>query len=226
MLFDFFGTLTTAVRRGAAHAPIVRSLGCEPASFAAALDRTFYERASGDYGTPFDALARIAGELGAAPSRAALTAAVGARVAAVAADTRLRADAVPALAALRRRGLRTALVSDCWYELPRFLPALPVAPLLDVCVYSVQVGRCKPDPSMYLAACARLGVSPTDCLYVGDGGSQELTGARAVGMTAVRLSAPDLAGHLTFNADRHWSGADVTSLTEVVEMAGRTPAPV
>src|SRR5438874_2735987 len=75
------------------------------------------------------------------------------------------------------RGLRTAVVSDCTYELARFLPSLPVAPLLDACVYSVEVGACKPDPAIYLAACRRLGVSPPECLYVGDGGGRELSGA-------------------------------------------------
>ncbi len=47
---------------------------------------------------------------------------------------------------------------------------------------------------MYETACAHLGVDPGECLYVGDGGSQELSGATAVGMTAFRLTAPDLAG--------------------------------
>jgi putative hydrolase of the HAD superfamily len=206
------------VRRGPAHALIARSLGCDPDAFVAALDRTYYQRASGAYGTPMDALARICADLGAHPGRAALRAAVTQRVAAVAADTTLRADAVPVLRALRRRGLRTALVSDCWYELPRFLPSLPVAGLLDACAFSIQVRRCKPDPSMYFAACGRLGVPPRDCLYVGDGGSSELTGAGMVGMDAVRLVTADLAGHLAFNPDAAWTGPLVGSLTEVLSV--------
>ena len=60
------------------------------------------------------------------------------------------------------------------------------------------------------------GVSPEDCLYIGDGGSQELTGARAVGMTAIRLAAPDLAGHLRFNGEQGWTGPSARTLTEAV----------
>jgi putative hydrolase of the HAD superfamily len=82
----------------------------------------------------------------------------------------------------------------------------------------VQVGRCKPDPALYLAACRRLGLDPADCLYVGDGGSQELTGAQRAGLTAVRLAAPDLAGHMVFNADRGWAGPVLASLTEVLDL--------
>jgi putative hydrolase of the HAD superfamily len=151
--------------------------------------------------------------------------AVADRIAAVRADTVLRPEAVPVLADLRRRGLRTAVVSDCWYELPAFLPDLPVAALLDTCVYSVDVGRCKPHPDMYLTACARLDVEPYECLYVGDGGSHELSGAAAVGIPAVRLNAPDLAGHLVFATDDDWTGPVIASLDEVPALLERIPVP-
>src|SRR5438046_3158146 len=91
-----------------------------------------------------------------------------------------------------------------------------VAPLLETCVYSIEVGVCKPDPLIYKIACSRLDVSPEECLYVGDGGSQELTGARAVGMTAIRLAAPDLAGHLRFNSEQGWTGPTARTLSEAV----------
>jgi putative hydrolase of the HAD superfamily len=226
VLFDFFGTLTTACHRGPRHSWIAASLGCDPRAFVDALDRTFYQRASGAYGTPRDALAQIAFATGGRPSRAQLDAAVHARVGAVAADVRLRPEAVAVLEGLRRRGLRTALVSDCWYELPRFLRTLPIAPLIDATAFSIEVGRCKPDPAMYLTACEGLGVTPDECLYVGDGGSQELTGARSVGMDAVQLDADDLAGHLRFTLDPGWVGPAISSLGEVAAMTQGLPVPV
>jgi putative hydrolase of the HAD superfamily len=216
VLLDFFGTLTEAVSRGPAHSHLARWLGCDPRRFAAVLDETFLDRARGGYGSASQSLRRVAEAVGVHPTRAQLAAVLPARVAAVQADTRLRPEAVPVLTAVRARGLRTGLVSDCGHELPRYLPDLPIAPLLDTCVYSVEVGVCKPDRRMYLTACRRLGVDPHRCLYIGDGGSQELSGARAVGMTAVRLAAPDLAGHLRFNAERMWTGRTAASLTEAV----------
>jgi putative hydrolase of the HAD superfamily len=216
VLFDFFGTLTHAVSRGPHHAHIAHWLGCDPAAFTAALDRTFLERARGGYGTASQSLRRVAESVGVRPSRDQLAVALPARLAAVRMDTRLRPDAVPVLRALQARGLRTGLVSDCTHELPRYLPDLPVAPLLDTCVYSIELGICKPDARMYLTACARLRVEPDECLYVGDGGSQELSGAEAVGMTAVRLAAWDLRGHLRFNEERRWSGRSARSLTAAV----------
>jgi putative hydrolase of the HAD superfamily len=214
VLFDFFGTLTRAVHRGPRHSRIARSLGADPVALAAELDRTFHARASGAYGPPDEALRRVLGSLSVEPEESALRRALVDRVAAVRADTVLREDAVSVLWRLRRRGLRAAVVSDCWYELPAFLPTLPLAPLLDACVYSLDIGRCKPHPDMYLAACERLGVAPGECLYVGDGGNGELSGAERAGLTPLRLAAPDLHVHLVFQPDV-WAGPSVRLLSEV-----------
>lgn len=229
VLFDFFGTLTQAVVRGPWHAAIARHLDCDPDQLTEVLDRSFRARSRGAYGTAEATLRWVCGELGVDPPAGRFRAALRARVAAVRADTRLRPDAVAALAAARAHGLRTAVVSDCGYELPAFLPHLPVAPLLDACVYSVDIGQCKPHPAMYAAACARLGVAPYECLYIGDGGSRELTGAVAAGMDALRLAAADLTGHLVYAPDREFDGPAATSLTEAVWRAvgpAATPVPV
>jgi putative hydrolase of the HAD superfamily len=221
VLFDFFGTLTEAVVRGPWHASIARRLGCDPVAFIEVLDRSFPARCRGIFGTAEATLRWVCDQLGADPPADRLRAVVRDRIAAVWADTRLRPDAVAVLAALDRRRFRTAVVSDCGYELPAFLPRLPVAPLLDTCVYSVDIGECKPEPAIYLAACERLAVSPEECLYVGDGGSRELTGAAAVGMQPVRLAAPDLHRHLVFAPDRDFTGPVVDSLTAAVRLLDR-----
>jgi len=58
--------------------------------------------------------------------------------------------------------------------------------------WSFLCGRCeKPDPRIYHLALERLKVKPQDCLYVGDGSSHELTGARKVGMHPVQIHVPD-----------------------------------
>jgi len=222
VVFDFFGTLTRAVRRGPQHAAIARSLGADPDAVAGVLDRTFRARARGRYGSAEATLRWVIEQAGGRPREAQVRAGVPARIDALKADTRLRVDAVSALAALRRRGLATAVVSDCTHELPAFLPQLPVAPLLDAAIYSVRLGVCKPDPAIYLAACEELDVLPGECLYVGDGGSNELTGAAAIGMTPVRLAAPDLAHHLVYDADTNFAGRTVRSLTEVVTLIDHT----
>ena len=44
----------------------------------------------------------------------------------------------------------------------------------------------KPDVCIYEEASKRLGIDLGECLFVGDGGSNELAGARAAGMEAVQ----------------------------------------
>ncbi|BAL92773.1 putative haloacid dehalogenase-like hydrolase [Actinoplanes missouriensis 431] len=224
VVFDFFGTLTRSVQRGPQHADIARSLGADPEAVTGVLNRTFRARACGRYGSAEATLRWVIEQAGGRPRPGAIRAAMPARIDALRADTQLRSDAVSALTAIRGRGVRTAVISDCTHELPAFLPGLPVAPLLDAQIYSVELGVCKPDPEIYLAACDRLGVAPSDCLYVGDGGSHELTGAAAVGMTPVRLAAPDLASHLVFDADTNFAGRTVRSLTDVLALLRHTPA--
>jgi putative hydrolase of the HAD superfamily len=223
VLFDFFGTLTRSVRRGPQHAAIARKLGCDPEMVRTVLDQTFHSRARGAYGSAESTLRWVTEQAGGRPCLSLVRAAVPARVRALQADTVLRPDAVRTLTAIKARGLRTGVISDCTHELPAFLPNLPVAPLLDARVFSVELGVCKPDPDIYLAACDRLGVNPEDCLYVGDGGSRELTGADAVGMTAVRLDAPDLADHLVFEQDAAFTGRTVTTLTDVLALLDPVP---
>src|SRR3954447_12172429 len=166
VVFDFFGTLTRAVHRGPQHAEIARSLGADPDAVTGVLDRTFRARARGRYGSAEATLRWVIEQAGGRPRPSQLRAGVPARINALKADTELRADAVSVLTAIRRRGLATAMISDCTHELPAFMPGLPVAPLLDSKIYSVRLGVCKPDPRIYLAACDELGVSPAECLYV------------------------------------------------------------
>ncbi|MEV4631407.1 HAD family hydrolase [Micromonospora sp. NPDC049523] len=218
VLFDFFNTLTRPANRGRRHALVADRLGCTTEALLEVLDRSFYLRASGALGDAEATLRWVCDRIGVHPSDAQVRAAVSARLGAVRADTRLRPEAVPTLRALRRFGVATALISDCTHELPVFLPQLPVAALLDTQVFSVQVGYCKPAPAIYLVACDRLGVAPADCLYVGDGGSRELTGATGAGLDAVRLNAPDLGDHLVFDPDTGFTGPALTSLREVLEL--------
>lgn len=222
VLFDFFGTLTTAVRRTGrlrAQRRIARVLGCDPAAYLKALDGSYYQRAAGRLGQLPDALRTVARTAGADPTPEQVNAAVALRMRAQPAR-RLRPEAVGVLRELRRRSIGTAVVSDCTQELPAGWPSLPVARYIQVPVFSVEVGVCKPDPRIYARAYRPLGVPPTDCVYIGDGDSRELTGARSLGMTAVRLAAPDVTEDQHFNGDIGWDGPSVHSLRDVLDLVG------
>jgi putative hydrolase of the HAD superfamily len=148
---------------------------------------------------------------------------------AVAAATRLRQDAMRewlqpwpdaavSLERLHRAGYRFALMSDCTIEVPDLFDRLSFSCLFQVRLFSCLLGTRKPDPAMYALACEKLGVAPADCLYVGDGASQELSGAHRAGMDAVLIDVPGHGDNVVGREEsRDWTGPRVSSLTELAE---------
>lgn len=126
----------------------------------------------------------------------------------------LRGDTVSTLEALRARGLRIGLISDCTDDLPKEWPDSAAAPYIKSPIFSYLAKVKKPDPRIYAMACDALGVTPEECLYVGDGGSDELAGATAVGMTAIRVL--DEGGENHRFEPVTWTGAEIATLGELV----------
>jgi putative hydrolase of the HAD superfamily len=92
------------------------------------------------------------------------------------------------LARLSREGRRTAIVTD---GLPlmqrRKVEALDLERAVDAVVYSWELDAPKPDPAGFLAALARLGATPADCVVVGDNPYHDMAAARAIGARAIRV---------------------------------------
>jgi len=127
-----------------------------------------------------------------------------------------RRDAVPTLEELRRRGHRLGMISACTEEVPEIWDATPLGGLFVSTVFSCSVGVSKPDRRIYDICREELGVETSECLFVGDGANDELSGAERAGMTAVQLRAPGET--LTVEGER-WDGAYVERLSEVLELA-------
>ena len=64
----------------------------------------------------------------------------------------------------------------------------PAAEFFDSVIFSCSVGCVKPEPEIYNLCMEELGVDAKQCLFVGDGGSQELEGARNLGITTVMIT--------------------------------------
>jgi putative hydrolase of the HAD superfamily len=114
------------------------------------------------------------------------------------------ADAGPALAALRARGLATVCVSNWDVSLHRVLERCGLSSGLDAVVCSAEAGAPKPDPRIFERALTIAGCSPEQALHVGDTAVEDIAGARAAGLRALLI--------------RRDGGGDVASLTEVAEL--------
>jgi putative hydrolase of the HAD superfamily len=96
-------------------------------------------------------------------------------------------DVVPALAELRARNVKLAVVSNWDERLPRLLASLGLAEFFDTLVYSQEAGVEKPNPAIFELALERLGVAPAGAVHVGDSAREDVEGAEAAGMRALRL---------------------------------------
>ena len=125
---------------------------------------------------------------------------------------------VETITQLKSYGLKIALISDCSSEVPTIWQDTPLAPLFDVTVFSCNVGMKKPDPRIYNIATEQMGVPPQDCLYIGDGSSQELTGALAVGMHPVLIRDPNEVSDAHTIDREEWQGEVISSLEEALTL--------
>lgn len=116
---------------------------------------------------------------------------------------------------LRRQGYKLGIVTNG----PKFsqrikLTASGVAPLVDVALISGEEEISKPAREIFIRAADRLGVKPSECIFVGDNPRTDILGADSVGMTTVWLDEhqpwPD---EFNFNPDY-----TITRLEEVLEI--------
>jgi putative hydrolase of the HAD superfamily len=94
-------------------------------------------------------------------------------------------DVVPALRALRDRGLGIVVVSNWDVSLPDGLEGAGLGGLVDAAISSAEVGVAKPAPEPILAGLAAAGVAPEEAVYVGDSPDTDVAGARAAGVRPV-----------------------------------------
>lgn len=93
-------------------------------------------------------------------------------------------DARPTLEGFAAREVRLGVLSNWDQRLPALLERLDLRRFFDPLVVSCIEGVEKPDRRLYELACERVGLPPSEILYVGDRIDLDLEPARAVGMQA------------------------------------------
>jgi putative hydrolase of the HAD superfamily len=226
VLFDLFGTLVSS-GLWREHDAVVARMGeilqAPPEAFFEVFNvETRLDREVGRFHSLEENLAYVCRKIGVPVDEELIARAAQVRRDFVASVLVPRPDAVPTLRALDRMGLRLGLISDCSPEVPPLFTRTPLAALIQVTVFSALEGTKKPDPRMYAAACEALRVEPGQALFVGDGGSSELTGARDCGITPVLLRTPGEDFDLEHRPDaKDWQGESIARLSELPELMQR-----
>jgi putative hydrolase of the HAD superfamily len=216
LIVDLFSTLVPGgdAEREVVNQAMAAMLGVEAEAFTREFAATAYERFTGAYGDLSSTLRVIAHRTGAEPTDEQVHKATALRRSL---SRRLLNAAPPgtltALAELRSAGWRIGLVSNITAETQLQWRESPLPPYFETTAFSAEVGAAKPQPAIYLAACDALGVEPTDCVYVGDGNDNELPGAAALGMYAIRTTEHS-------DSDPAWSGPTVSSFSELPGLIG------
>ncbi len=87
---------------------------------------------------------------------------------------------------LKTAGYQLAIVSNCSSEEVKVIRQSQIYHYFNQVILSYEAKMQKPDVRIYRAAAGLLAVDVEECIFVGDGGSDELAGARAAGMKAVQ----------------------------------------
>ncbi|AHL21853.1 TIGR02253 family HAD-type hydrolase [Thermococcus nautili] len=122
-------------------------------------------------------------------------------------------DVTPTLEWLRESGYRLGVVTSGPEYQRLKLELTGLDKYFDVIVTREDVKAIKPEPKIFLHALERLGVEPGEALYVGDSLSQDVYGAKHVGMRAVWINRDGSDGY-------HMADYEIRTLHELRKILG------
>jgi putative hydrolase of the HAD superfamily len=188
LLLDLYDTLVSFDRRliAARRATTAARLGVTPEALERADRATMPDRMLGRRGGLHDELAGLLRAAGAPAGTRDVAAFVAAELGMWEAAVVVHDDVRPALARLRRHGVRLGLVSNCCHLTPPLLGAWGLRDRFDAVTLSCEAGCVKPSPRLFERALAAIGGEAARGLLVDD--RQEcVEAARALGLRARRI---------------------------------------
>jgi len=222
VIFDLFGTLVDNFTESE-YQRVLRemsvALNAPHDTFSKLWRDSFYLRTNGTHRTHQESIRYICNQVGVTIPEEQVQKASDIRLDYTVRTLVPRPATLPTINTLKSTGYKVGLISDCSPETPEVWPKTPFNNIFDITVFSCAVSLKKPDPRIYRYACDRLGVKPEDCLYVGDGSSNELTGAAAVGLHPILICDPgDTADTHFVDKEQNWTGPVISSLNEVLDI--------
>lgn len=189
--------------------------GVDPDAWAALWRDNVLDRMLGKLGGLEDEIRTMLRQLGADPSAALVAELAETETTGWACAVTLYPETVPTLAALRERGLRLGLISNCSAQAGAVLERIGLAQHFDGVILSCDVGVAKPDRAIFEHACQTLRVTPQESMFVADGAFTELDAAKSLGMVAVKIEQAHQSGDYgTSTSFDH----RVERLTEVLDL--------
>lgn len=187
VIFDLFHTLTAKESRQKHSVPSTcEMLGVSREAWREQLFGHSRERLAGEERDPIRIVTKMARAIDPSISDEIIEATVANRIRRFEITLRDIPDETRAvLRHLKSQGKKLGLVSNADAMEVAAWDKSPIADIFDTAVLSCCVGAVKPERRIYEICLDRLGVTADEAIFVGDGGSDELRGAKAMGLTTV-----------------------------------------
>ena len=132
--------------------------------------------------------------------------------------TEIHPDILLTLEKLKAADIKLCLVSNADIIDKKYWDISPLKQYFDCAIFSCDVGIIKPDKAIYSLAMEKLGSVAIESIFVGDGGSNELAGAKAVGMTTVLTEFLSVKDSATREKILQWADFTVTDFKEIYDI--------
>lgn len=220
VIFDMYETLVTQFSSPLYYGTqIVQDLGIAPEGFLPDWRRTEADRATGKltFEDVIEMLMHRHGIWSAEKYRKVVEKRI-----AIQADCfdHLHPNILPMLSGLKAQGIKIGLVTNCFSEEAKLIRESSLFPYFDAPCLSYELGVRKPDPGIFHKCLEQLGIPAGHCLYVGDGGSQELETAGSLGMQAAQATWYRREGFEKYQAAIHPDFMQLSEPLQLLEVLG------
>ena len=185
VVFDLFQTLVSGFDTGhPSISEVAQTLGLPVKEFQQEYYQSLWSaRYTGQFPDYATVLCYIVQQLGGKSSESTIKTLAERRQSAFTAHLRcIEPEILDMLNEITTSGIRLGLISNTDGSEVLDWTNSPLARFFEVTIFSHAVGMVKPDPDIYQHALKNLSVAPSNCIFIGDGNSNELRGASQVGM--------------------------------------------
>ena len=121
------------------------------------------------------------------------------------------------LGKVREKGVKIGLISNADIIDIKYWNDSPLSAFFDSVIFSCDVGILKPETEIYQLAMKRLNVKPEESIFIGDGGSNELFGAKRAGMKTIFSEYLDCKSKIQKEMIIKYSDYHIESFDEILK---------
>jgi putative hydrolase of the HAD superfamily len=121
------------------------------------------------------------------------------------------------LGKIRARGIKLGIISNADIIDIKYWKDSPLSELFDLALFSCNVGMVKPEAEIYQLAMKKLDVMPVESIFIGDGASNELYGAKSVGLKTIFTEYLDCKSICQKETINNYADYHVISFDEILK---------